>query len=194
MTARVDTPPKTCTACAGTFVRRGNETVARYTAREVCSRSCRSRARTRPEVLAAAKQPRVCARAGCQEPLVQYPGERVGQFATRRYCTRTCRDQRGVPADTTPDRYCARRGCTVVLTRNRGESGARFLDRIYCTRDCRVHADRDQADASADARRAAAAQKARDRRARENAGKPKPVLSVFGDVAPAEPWRPATWR
>lgn len=133
--------------------------------------------------MTAAVEVRRCANLDCRRTLTPHPGERPGRWRVRQFCDNTCRCTRGSIADRDPARHCQRDGCGKQLARNREESAHNFRTRGYCDQACRVAADRD-----------GAAVRARERASTRPASKPKPVLSVFGDVAPAEPWRPATWR
>ena len=186
---RLDTGTRDCRACGHPFERRRAESIAEFEQRDLCSDHCRRTAQSTPQVRAAAGQARHCRKPGCGKLLTRHPGERLYRFAGRQYCDRACSTTRTL-TDTAPPRICERDACDTTLTRRPGESQTHFRARLYCCRDCRIRADREAATGRADARRAARADAARARRA----ARPKPVLTVFGDAPPAEPWRPAAWR
>jgi hypothetical protein len=164
-----------CRHCAQPIIGRSRSEATRRAKNRFCSRACylADLEATAPP----AKTCPVCDRTYTRADT----GQTRALFARRIHCSRTCAGEamrrRGAAA--APD--C--RACGTTIVPGRYDTPGRLAARKYCNAACRAaHLNQNRIRKPA-VRRVPAR--------RRPAAKPRAVLTVFGDAAPAQVWRPA---
>src|SRR5688500_9926134 len=83
--------------------------------------------------MTAAVEVRVCARPGCDNPLVKRVPEGAEVFRRRKFCSRACSAPERL--DLAP-RWCASPKCGALLVRKAGENSADWRSRSFCGHSC----------------------------------------------------------